>query len=118
MISTAKLSIVFATILSLIILTALLSDVHGSDRIDSLITATSIGRIHLGATKAGIQQSWPHYQFIDTEVLMEAEQRSAAVQVQRAGEILVTAEISGAGRAWRITTEHPMFKTAPGAGLA
>jgi hypothetical protein len=107
----------FATIFSLIILTVLLSDVHGSDRVDSLITATSIGHVHLGATKAGIQQSWPHYQVADTEILMEAQQRSAAVQVQRAGEILVTAEISEAGRAWRITTEHPMFKTTRGAGV-
>lgn len=96
----------------------LLSDVRGNDRADSCIKGASMGHVPLGATKAAIQQGYPQYRVIDAEIPLEAEERSAAVQVQRAVENLVTAELSEAGRAWRITTEHPMFKTARALGSA
>jgi|SRR5688572_17698899 len=118
MISAASRSSFVATAASLMILALLLSDLRGTDHSDGLITGMSIGRIRLGATKAAIQQGYPHYRVIDAEIPLEAEERSAVVQVQRAAEILVTAEVSEAGRAWRITTEHPMFKTARGVGVS
>lgn len=71
-------------------------------------------RSHAGSNPARLS-SVPSYR---CEIPLESEERSAAVQVQRAVENLVTAELSEAGRAWRITTEHPMFKTARALGSA
>jgi hypothetical protein len=117
MMSAARRSGFLAIAAVLMILQLWLSEVRGNDHADSVITGTSIGCVRLGATKATIQQGYPHYRIIDATVRLEAEERSTAVQVQRAAENLMTAELSEAGRVWRITTEHPMFKTARDVGV-
>lgn len=84
---------------------------------NSLIAGRSIGRIPLGATKEAIILSYPSFQVTEVEIPLEGQTNSAAIQLKRGDEILVTVEFSDAGTAWRITTEHPAFKTDHGVGV-
>ena len=54
---------------------------------------------------------------IDAKISLDVEKRSTAMQVQRAAEIRVTAEVRGRDG---VADDHrnPMFKTARGVGIA
>lgn len=84
---------------------------------DFLITGTSVGLVRLGATKKDIRRAYSHKRVIEVDVLLESEAKSHAVQIQDGKDILISAEISEHGEAWRLTTQQPAFKTSGGVGV-
>jgi hypothetical protein len=84
---------------------------------DSLITGTSVGLVRLGATTEEIRQSYSDKRVHEVNVPLEGDTKSRAVQIQDGNEVLITVEVSKSGRAWRITTQQPAFKTSRGVGV-
>lgn len=118
MVGTASPALRVAMVGTLLVVGPLLASLaHAINVAEFLITGRSIGRISLGATKETIKQSHPDYQVVEVGVSLEGDATSPALQVRRGEEILITAEITEAEGAWRITTAHPRFKTSGGVGV-